>query len=45
MTRRASYLADVIRAALDERAGPAENQLSAIRDALAEYDATSESES
>lgn len=32
-------LADAIRAALDERAGPAENQLQAIRDALAAYEA------
>lgn len=32
-------LADAIRAALDERAGPAENQLAAIRAAVESYEA------
>lgn len=43
VTDGASYgetLADAIRAALDERAGPVENQVAAIRAALEQYEAT-----
>lgn len=37
-------LADAIRAALDDRAGPAANQLAAIRQAVADYEGEEESD-